>query len=606
MSRGERFVSVSDPPIRRVVIPFSGEALISHTRDECVTCWGCVRQCPARALRVVDDRTEVIHERCVKCGACVTGCKTTSNVVRDDLGRVRAALASAVPVIALLASEHIAAMHPMSRTEVDEALFALGFADVESTVLGEELIAAAYEQVHVRVDATLPRLRSTCPVAVDWVRRFYPELTTALVPLMSPYVVQARLLRALRVDEVLIVYVSPCWARKDEIHHPSVAGAVDVAIGFDELRLLIEQGLAVPMAVGRTHRIEAAKQLSAIDGFPRRILRASDRTDRDMVSVRGLADIDRLLTAIVRGETAPSVVDMLCCEGCVDGPTVNQKMSVFAKRNVDAVHRERLPAPEVDSRTFLSALPPIDMIRRFEPCPAPVIVPDDDEVDRVLVAGEFASRSAVIDCGACGYDTCVEHAAAIWLGNSSWDLCFPLARKRLTRERERFAMEAVTDELTGLLNRRAFNARLAEEVARAERHGTPFSLIMLDLDSFKDVNDSYGHAAGDALLRSVGVLLNSEIRVMDHAVRYGGDEFALILPSTTKTDAWAVAEKIRAALRGLRVDSGDGRRLRTAASVGVAAYGQENHTAEKLLEAADAALYRAKRHGRDRVELASG
>lgn len=164
----------------------------------------------------------------------------------------------------------------------------------------------------------------------------------------------------------------------------------------------------------------------------------------------------------------------------------------------------------------------------------------------------------------------------------------------------------MTDELTGLLNRRAFDARLAEEVARTERYGTPFSLVMLDLDGFKEINDGFGHAAGDAVLRSVGVLLRSEIRTTDHAVRYGGDEFALVLSGTSKTDAWAVAEKVRAALTLLRVDAGDGRRVGTAASIGVASYGPDSGGAKALIEAADGALYRAKRRGRDRVELASG
>lgn len=584
----------------------TGVPLISHERDQCSGCWGCVRQCPARALRVDGEHTEVIAERCVLCGACVTGCGAGAHAVRDDLPLVRKALASGVPVVALLASEHVAALHPRASSQTVETLLAIGFDDVETTVLGEEIVAAAYEQVHARVDSGFPRLRSTCPVATAWVRKFHPALTDALVPIVPPYVAQARLVRALREDDPVIVYVSPCWARKDEIHSAEIRGAVDIAIGFDELKLLLEGAPRRPEAVDARLRPPAAKQLSVTDGFPRRTLRAADLTNGDVVAVRGLTDIDRLLTGIVRGEVAPAVVDMLCCEGCIDGPAVNRDLSVFAKRNIDAADRERQPTPEIDSRTFLSALPSVDLMRRFEPAPARVREPEADEIDRVLEAGEFASRSDTIDCGACGYPTCVEHAAAIWLGNSSWDLCFPLMRKRLTRERERYEHASMTDELTGLLNRRAFDARLAEEVARTERYGTPFSLVMLDLDGFKEVNDRFGHAAGDAVLRSVGVLLNSEIRTTDHAVRYGGDEFALVLSGTAKTDAWAVAEKVRAALALLRVDAGDGRRVGTAASIGVASYGPDSGGAKALIEAADGALYRAKRKGRDRVELASG
>ena len=109
--------------------------------------------------------------------------------------------------------------------------------------------------------------------------------------------------------------------------------------------------------------------------------------------------------AIVRGETAPHVVDMLNCEGCIDGPAVNTDLSVFAKRNLIAAERERQPPPAVDSRSFLGRCPPIDLWRSFEPQPALTRVPTAEEIDAVLAAGEFASRAETIDCGACGYST---------------------------------------------------------------------------------------------------------------------------------------------------------------------------------------------------------
>ena len=580
--------------------------LISHEPEECGECWGCVRHCPARALRVGEGGTSVITERCVKCGACVIECPNGGHVVRDDRPPVQAALASGAPVVCVLASEHIAALHPRTPEEVEQALGSLGFAGVETTALGEEIVAAAYEHAHARAGSSLPRLRSTCPVATDWVRRFYPELTGALVAVAPPYVVQARLVRQLYPPGAVIVYVSPCWARKDEALQAEFAGAVDVAIGFDELREMVDEGSSPSRGSIGGHRAHAEKRLSVTDGFPRWTLRTRDYTDRDIVTVRGLDDIDRLLTAIVRGETAPAIVDMLSCEGCIDGPCVNRELSVFAKRNIDIAERERQRPPSVDTGDLLATLPAVDVTRMFTSCPAPRHTPSDEEVDRVLEAGEFASRGEAIDCGVCGYKTCVEHAAAICLGNSTWEMCFPLARKRLTREREHFQAAAVTDGLTGLLNRRAFDERMAEEVERARRYGTTVSLVMVDLDGFKDVNDAHGHAAGDMLLRSVGTVLQTQLRITDHAVRYGGDEFALVLASTSKTEAWAVAEKVRSALRVLRVDVGGGTWVNATASVGVATLGETHATPQAILEAADSALYRAKRAGRDRVELASG
>lgn len=590
---------------RRVAIPET--PLILQHSDECTGCWACVRHCPAHALRVIDSRVEVIPERCVLCGACVAECGRSGKRIRQDIPRVLQLLQGDSPVVALLSSEHVAGMHPLTPNELESALELLGFSGVETTVLGEEMVAAAYELEydHRRVGAT--QLRSTCPVAVDWVRKFYPEMTEALAPIAPPYIAQARLIRELYPTEVSIVYVAPCWARKQEIYSDEFVGDIDVAIGFDELRTLIAR-VSVPPAPDSCprRRPNAVKQLSVTDGFPRKVLRESDLTGAAVRVVRGLGDIDSLLTALRRGEASPAVVDMLCCEGCIDGPCVNKELSVFAKRNIDAAERERQPPPAVDSRTFLSALPKVDLHRTIRATPAPCHEPTPEEVDNVLAAGEFASREEVLDCGMCGYERCVQHATAIWLGNSTWSMCFPLERKRLLREHDRLSEASLTDDLTGLLNRRALDARLAEEIARAERYGTPLSLVVLDLDNFKEVNDQLGHAAGDALLRAVGTLLRAELRTADIAVRYGGDEFALVLPGVTKTGAWAVAEKVIGSLRLMSADNGDGPRVSSTCSVGVASFGETFTNAEALLRGADAALYAAKRSGRNRVELAAG
>ena len=598
-----------EPQARRSV-PVPDLPLIEHCLAECSECWACARHCPARAIAVVDGTATILVERCVQCGLCVTECGNNGYCVRDDLQTVRDLLAGPRRVVAILASEYVAALHPLTSPEIERALETAGFNAVETTVLGEELVAAAYEQLHTRADNGVPRLRSTCPVAVSWVSRFYPQLVDALVPIIPPYIAQARLVRAIYPADTAIVYVSPCWARKDEVHEDRFEGVVDVAIGFDELeRLLAESRRPAPVPGSRSggsHRPQASKELSLTDGFPRRAVVERDPTAPQLVTVRGLNDLDRLLRGIVRGETAPSLVDMLACEGCVDGPAIGRGLSVFAKRNVVAAHREHLPPPAIDSRSFLSALPSIELRCHFEPKPALNRVPTVEEIDAVLAAGEFASRAETIDCGACGYSRCVDHAAAICLGHSTWELCFPLQRRLMTRERTELTRNALIDPLTGLGNRRLFDQRLAEEVGRTSRHLEPLSLAMIDLDRFKDVNDRHGHVTGDAVLAAVGGLLTASLRAADLACRYGGDEFAVILPETTKTEAWLVAEKLRSELHALLVPAKDGSTVGILASIGIASYSPDHESAVNLLEAADAALYVAKHSGRDRVELALG
>ena len=168
---------------------------------------------------------------------------------------------------------------------------------------------------------------------------------------------------------------------------------------------------------------------------------------------------------------------------------------------------------------------------------------------------------------------------------------------------------ATIDEVTGLWNRRVFTARLAEEAARSSRYGTPLSLVMLDIDDFKSVNDEFGHVAGDSVLEAIGELLRATLRESDVPIRYGGDEFAVILPGITKTEAFVVAEKLRERLAATPITvTADERtrEVRVTASLGVASAGSRVAEALSLLEAADSALYQAKASGRNQVRLAVG
>jgi len=168
--------------------------------------------------------------------------------------------------------------------------------------------------------------------------------------------------------------------------------------------------------------------------------------------------------------------------------------------------------------------------------------------------------------------------------------------------------QSVTDGLTGLKNRRFFDDRLGEEFRRAQRYADPVSLIMIDLDHFKQVNDRFGHQTGDAVLRESAALVRQSIRDTDIGARYGGEEFAVILPKTHLSGALAVAERIWRELgkKVYRTDSqASGRQeLRVTASIGLAFYPSKDiGTSESLVKYADEALYQAKRSGRNTICL---
>lgn len=173
-----------------------------------------------------------------------------------------------------------------------------------------------------------------------------------------------------------------------------------------------------------------------------------------------------------------------------------------------------------------------------------------------------------------------------------------LARKH--RELERVSR---LDSLSGLLNRSSLFAMVDAELERAERSGSPLCGVMMDIDRFKSINDTYGHGCGDAVLRAVGGLLQRELRKYDQAGRYGGEEFFVLLPNTEVASAAAFAERVRLRLCELAIEAGEFT-LRVSASFGVACY-SPGESRDRWVSRADRGMYRSKQAGRNRVEIAA-
>lgn len=167
---------------------------------------------------------------------------------------------------------------------------------------------------------------------------------------------------------------------------------------------------------------------------------------------------------------------------------------------------------------------------------------------------------------------------------------------------EQLREQANRDPLTGLYNRRYLDSTLERELSRCKRDGHSLALILIDIDHFKQVNDTYGHQAGDEILLRLSTLLGSMARAGDVACRYGGEEFLLLMPTMPLASAQERAEALRLSFGNLEVPFGDFR-LRATLSIGIAAYPGHGTSADELIRHADTALYRAKRLGRNRVEL---
>jgi diguanylate cyclase (GGDEF)-like protein len=203
---------------------------------------------------------------------------------------------------------------------------------------------------------------------------------------------------------------------------------------------------------------------------------------------------------------------------------------------------------------------------------------------------------------ALGRDPGLRVSAADYLHNVEQRLTNPMIVER--SQFEETERSAVTDPLTGLYNRRFFASTFEREVRRGRRYGMALSLIMLDLDGFKEVNDEYGHLFGDLVLRRVAKLVRRAIRESDTPCRYGGEEFAVFLPETERLGAYAVAERVRRRVeRSFAESPTGGREVAMTVSGGIASFPEDGERLEELVRRADESLYRAKALGKNRIAL---
>jgi diguanylate cyclase (GGDEF)-like protein len=229
------------------------------------------------------------------------------------------------------------------------------------------------------------------------------------------------------------------------------------------------------------------------------------------------------------------------------------------------------------------------------------MAPEIGETPAPTIAVPLQSPQAVI-----GLLTLVDPERGVF-GDEDVEMLVPLASQGAVaidnaRMHRLITKQAATDGLTGLANHREFQDQLRREIERGQRFGLPVALILLDLDDFKSINDRFGHLAGDSVLRGVGTTLRQLIREIDTAARYGGEEYAVILPGTSVEGAARLAERIRVAVGERPIVAGE-RSIGVTASFGVAAMPEDGTTQVELIAAADSALYRAKNGGKNRVAV---
>ena len=570
-------------------IPVSnlGSALLNFAIDAeaCVACLACVRACPTDAIAVAGEAPllQIVDELCIRCGQCFAACPHDAVRVGGEIGRALAVAAEGNGVL-ILSPEAAAHFYPATPEQVVNACYEAGFRTVTRGVIGDELVAAEYIRLWEE-ESWGTMIRSTDPVVVDTIRVRYPELIPYLAPVAIPAVAEARYLKARQGSHLPVIYAG--------ISPPARSADLHAAITFADLEELFRvRGVSVLTQPGFFHRVpeERRRHLSAAGGMPLAMLDEFRHTTGRFRVVRGLDALAGLARAVSVDRLELGFVDVLSYERALDHPLSGPREELYWRRALLAsTEPPRSRTPVVDG-TVVASVGAVFAIRPR------AIEPDPHVVGTILDAIGLGPNGRPWDCGACGFATCRRFAEVAALGRATLRQCTPYQERRADEARS----AAAVDVLTGLSTYRVLRDRLNYEVERSKRSNERFAVMFLDLDRFKQVNDTYGHEAGNDILRGVAAEVRHAVRASDVAARYGGDEFVVILTRTDLAGAARVAEALRAGIEGV------GRRLGYPAgvitvSVGLAEFDPKQSSEHDLLVAADRALYRAKASGRNLV-----
>jgi iron only hydrogenase large subunit-like protein/nitrogen-specific signal transduction histidine kinase len=437
---------------------------VKEVKNRCRICFTCVRECPAKAIRISKSQAIVVPERCIGCGNCLKVCSQQAKKMVSSIEEVEALLHHGMTVAACVAPSF-----PVEfQAEFDYRVLvgqirALGFQYVTEVAFGADLVADRYRKALARCDGQ-QHIATTCPVIVGYVERYQPDLVPFLSPIVSPMVAMARVLRAMHGQDLKVVFIGPCIAKKAETKDPSVEGGPDAVITFQELRELFQRYGINPHNVEPTSDFDPPQpSLGSLFPISHGLLKAAEiREDiltNDVVATDGLHNFMNALNEFAAGGMEAKLVELLSCNGCIAGPGLTSKENQFQRRaRVSAYTRNREKGLDAERwRRTIDQFADLDLTRTYRSMDQRIAGIDEKEILEIMERMGKHSAEDELNCGACGYPSCRDHAVATYKGLAESEMCLPYV---------------INDHLKTILELSDLNERLAttqETLMHSER-----------------------------------------------------------------------------------------------------------------------------------------
>ncbi len=412
-------------------MPAHKTQLVFTLKDRCRVCYTCVRECPVKAIRIVNGQAEVIDKRCIGCGNCVKVCSQNAKVFLKAIDEVNALLSSDNKVIAIIAPSFPAEFSEINDYKVLVGMLKkLGFDFVSEVSFGADIVALKYEEILIQIKEE-GIISSDCPAIAFFIEQYHPELVPYLAPIVSPMVAMARIIRKKYGNNIKIVFIGPCIAKKAESEE------VDEVITFRELREMFSQNNIDNRTITPCDFDPPHSGKGAIFPVSRGLLQTTNISENiyegNVIVADGRVDFREAVKEFENGLIRSNNLELLCCEGCIMGPGTSPGGKRFTRRTMVGNYvKEKMKNLNTEQwKLDIEEYRNIDLSQTFIATDRRIAIPTKAEIDKVLKSLGKTSEKDHLDCGTCGYETCEEHAIAIIEGLAENEMCLPFAIEKL-------------------------------------------------------------------------------------------------------------------------------------------------------------------------------
>lgn len=387
---------------------------------KCKDCYKCLRECPVKAISVIDHQAKIIDDKCILCGTCTLVCPQNAKIVHSQKEEVLKLLRSGSRVIASLAPSFVSSFGVMNTDTIKEALLELGFSDVEETAIGAKMVTEKYAEL-VNKGEYKNFITSCCPAVNNLIKKYYPTALEYLAKVDSPMIAHAKLIKA-KYEDAKIVFIGPCIAKEKEAQE---SGIIDSVLTFEELNELFTEKGIVLKDKDKSQQEEKgnkARNYPISRGIIKSFTSYNDKYE--YLAVDGLEKCMEILENIDKIDGV--FLELNACEySCVNGPcSLNHKAnSVVANGQIRKYAKQNLTLGEIAVNEN------VNIDATFEPEVVYHRV-SEAEIKAILKKTNKFTEEDELNCGACGYSSCRDKAFAVACGYADVEMCLPFMRQK--------------------------------------------------------------------------------------------------------------------------------------------------------------------------------